>query len=72
VDGEPRYHLDIETDDVAAETARLVAFEYLSCQHEIGLDWLLPHLAGVLAGVVVQVAGVAVAGCGSERASGSW
>jgi glyoxalase superfamily protein len=24
VDDEPRYHLDIETDDVAAETARLV------------------------------------------------
>ena len=25
VDDEPRYHVDIETDDVAAETARLVA-----------------------------------------------
>ena len=25
VDDEPRYHLDIETDDVAAETARLIA-----------------------------------------------
>ena len=25
VDDEPRYHLDIETDDVVAETARLVA-----------------------------------------------
>ena len=25
VDDEPRYHLDIETDDVAAETARLVS-----------------------------------------------
>jgi hypothetical protein len=25
VDDAPRYHLDIETDDVAAETARLVA-----------------------------------------------
>ena len=25
VDDQPRYHLDIETDDVAAETARLVA-----------------------------------------------
>jgi Glyoxalase-like domain len=25
VDDEPRYHLDIETDNVAAETARLVA-----------------------------------------------
>jgi hypothetical protein len=23
IDGEPRYHVDIETDDVAAETARL-------------------------------------------------
>jgi hypothetical protein len=32
------------------------------------LDWLLPHLAGV----VVQAAGVAVVGYGSERASGSW
>jgi hypothetical protein len=25
VDDEPRYHLDIETDDVASETARLTA-----------------------------------------------
>jgi len=38
VDDEPRYHLDIETDDVAAETARLVALgavefrRWLGCQ----------------------------------------
>ncbi|WP_199191627.1 VOC family protein [Amycolatopsis sp. CA-126428] len=25
IDGEPRYHVDIETDDVAAEVARLIA-----------------------------------------------
>ena len=25
IDGEPRYHVDIETDDVAAEVARLTA-----------------------------------------------
>lgn len=38
VDDAPRYHLDIETDDVAAETARLVALgavpvaQWLDCQ----------------------------------------
>jgi Glyoxalase-like domain len=37
VDDQPRYHVDIETDDVAAETARLVALgavqvgEWLDC-----------------------------------------
>ncbi|HEX3514505.1 MAG TPA: VOC family protein [Trebonia sp.] len=38
VDDGPRYHLDIETDDVAAETARLIALgavllrEWLECR----------------------------------------
>ena len=38
VDDQPRYHLDIETDDVAAETARLVALgavelrQWLDCR----------------------------------------
>ena len=33
VDDEPRYHVDIETDDVAAETARLIALADAFARH---------------------------------------
>jgi hypothetical protein len=36
VDDEPRYHLDIETDDVAAETARLVALGAVELRRWLG------------------------------------
>jgi hypothetical protein len=39
VDDEPRYHLDIETDDVAAETARLVALGAVELR-----QWLDCHI----------------------------
>jgi hypothetical protein len=39
VDDEPRYHVDIETDDVAAETARLVALGAVELR-----QWLECHI----------------------------
>ena len=36
VDDEPRYHVDIETDDVAAETARLLALGAVEVNRWLG------------------------------------
>jgi hypothetical protein len=51
VDDEPRYHLDIETDDVAAETARLVALGAVEVRRWSGCR-ILPAPGGHLLCVI--------------------
>ncbi|GAA4986453.1 VOC family protein [Kineococcus glutinatus] len=40
VDDEPRYHVDLETDDVEAETARLLALGAVPVSHWMGCEVL--------------------------------
>ncbi|WP_182903312.1 VOC family protein [Microbispora sp. H10830] len=54
IDGAPRYHLDIETDDVEAETARLAALGAMQVAR-----WLDCHVLRVPGGQLVCVLPVA-------------
>ncbi|GIH66237.1 VOC family protein [Microbispora siamensis] len=54
IDGAPRYHLDIETDDVEAETARLTALGATQVAR-----WLDCHVLRVPGGQLVCVLPVA-------------
>ena len=67
VDDEPRYHLDIETDDVEAETARLVALGAIEVNR-----WLECRILRVPGGHLVCVIPLHSDPGLFERASQSW